>query len=324
MAKNGITFSWNLDGVGGGQRVATGDIEREVENDGLTWVHINDTGRSARQWMEKSFSYLDRIIMDALLEEETHPRFLQHNNGLLLILRGVNLNPEQAPEDMVSLRVWIDAQRIITVERRKVQTIQEIDTLIANGEGPKSAGEFLTKVTDHLFDHMQAIMSRLHDKLDLLEDKLADDPDTVSQGELTALRRSAMTFHRYVSPQREVLAYLRNADLQWLSDIDKRDFAEDWDQIKHMLEDLDFLRDRARIIYDELMSLTNNKVNKNLYMLSAIATIFMPLTFVTGLMGMNVAGIPGSHDPHAFLLVSAISIGMGLLIAIIFRLLKWF
>lgn len=324
MTKHGITFAWTFDGQGGGTRIADTQIAEEIQNAGLAWVHVNDTKRSARSWMEKNFSYLDRVIVDALLEEETHPRYLMHNGGMLLILRGVNLNPDEEPEDMVSLRVWIDEHRIITVERRKVQTIHEIDKLLCHNAGPRNAGEFLTMLTDHLFDHMQETMTRVHDKLDRLEDLLIEKPDAVLQRDVTALRRSAMTFHRYISPQREVISYLRHADVHWLTDTHRRDFSEDWDKIKHMLEDLDFLRDRARIIYDELMSITNQKVNHNLYLLSGIATIFMPLTFVTGLLGMNVEGIPGAHDPYAFLIVTGMTIGLGLLLAFIFKWLKWF
>ena len=324
MARHGITFAWNFDGLGGGTRIAEAQIAEEIENVGLAWVHINDTKRSARSWMEKNFSYLDRIVVDALLEEETHPRYLMHNGGMLLILRGVNLNPDEKPEDMVSLRVWIDEHRIITVERRKVQTVHEIDALLCRNAGPSNAGEFLTTLTDHLFDHMQETMTRVHDKLDKLEDLLLDNPDAVLQRDVTELRRSAMTFHRYISPQREVISYLRYADVPWISDMNKRDFSEDWDKIKRILEDLDFLRDRARIIYDELMSITNQKVNQNLYVLSGIATIFMPLTFITGLLGMNVAGIPWADDPRSFFTVVGLTVGLGLLLAFTFRWLKWF
>ena len=320
----GIKFAWNFDGMGGGERITDENVSEEIRNVGLAWVHINDEDYEARQWIEKEFSYLDSLILDALLAEETHPRYLDHQDGVLMILRGVNLNPEEQPEDMVSLRVWIDQHRIITVERRKVQTICEIDEHLENKTGPKNAGDFLAMVTSHLFDHIEDAMTRVHTKLDLLEDMLIECPDKVKQLDVTQLRRTAMTFHRYIAPQRDVIGHLRRAEKHWLTASHKRSFSEDWDTISRMIENLDFLRDRARIVYDELNSMTNQKTNDNLYLLSGISVIFMPLTFTTGLLGMNVDGIPGAHDPYAFLIVALGNIGFGILLAVVFKLLKWF
>ncbi len=324
MASSGITFAWTLDGKGGGVRVDEENIAEEIRNVGLAWVHINDSDFEAREWIEKEISYLDRIILDALLAEETHPRFIDYQDGMLLILRGVNLNPDQEPEDMVSLRIWVDQHRIITVERRHVRTVREIDARLEKGTGPKSPGDFLTMLTGHLFDHIEDAMTRVHEKLDKLEDCLLDCPDIVAQKDVTELRRAAMTFHRYVAPQREVINHLRHAQKPWLTAVNKRDFSEDWDNVTRMIESLDFLRDRARIVYDELNSITSQKTNQNLYLLSGIATIFMPLTFVTGLLGMNVEGIPGAHDPWAFVITTVGTIALGAMLTIIFKLMKWF
>ena len=320
--KTGIIFSWTIDGTGGGQRVSHSEISEEIRNAGLAWVHVNDTKRSARKWIEREFSYLDRIILDALLADETHPRYLDHQDGILLILRGVNLNPDEKPEDMISLRIWIDSHRIITVEHEQIRTIRDIDHALANGNGPTCAGDFLTMLTEHLFEYMSSAITRIHDRLDDLEDGMSNSPELVESNTVTELRRVAMKFHRYVSPQRDVIAHLANAKNNWLNDTHRRDFLEDWDKVKHILEDLDFLRDRARIVSEELNSLTNQKTNRNLYILSGIATIFMPLTFITGLLGMNVEGIPGADHPEAFAIVTVVTVVFGILLPFIFKKLK--
>lgn len=324
MGQNGITFAWTIDGKGSGTRIQNENIAEEIRNVGLAWVHINDSDFEAREWIEREISYLDRIILDALLAEETHPRHIDYQDGMLLILRGVNLNPDQEPEDMVSLRIWIDSHRIITVERRKVRTVREIDERLEEHTGPKNVGDFLSMLTGHLFDHVDDAITRLHDQLDTLEDKLQDNPDSVSQREVSSLRRQAMTFHRYISPQRDVLNHLRFSDRAWLSQIHKRVFLEHWDKVNRTIESLDFLRDRALIVYDELTSLNNTKTNKNLYLLSGITTIFMPLGFITGLLGMNVMDIPGENEPHAFLYITIGTIALGLMMASVFKWLKWF
>lgn len=84
------------------------------------------------------------------------------------------------------------------------------------------------------------------------------------------------------------------------------------------------MRERSQITYESLNGLLAQRVNKNLYFLSGIATIFMPLTFITGLFGMNVEGIPEAHHPQAFLIICAVTIGLAILQGLIFKWLKWF
>ena len=243
---------------------------------------------------------------------------------MLLILRGVNLNPDSHPEDMVSLRVWIDAERIITIERRKVQSIHMIDAELKNGMGPKSAGDFLSMLCGQLFENLDEALGRLNDRLDMLEENILKSPDYNQRAETLEIRRAAITFRRYVAPQRDVLAHLRFADQTWLEANHKRAFQENLDQVIRTLEDLDLIRERAQISNDTLNSALAHRVNQNIYLLSGIATIFMPLTFITGLLGMNVAGIPAAHYPHAFTIICIITIGVAILQAAFFKWKKWF
>ena len=90
------------------------------------------------------------------------------------------------------------------------------------------------------------------------------------------------------------------------------------------VEDLDTIRERAQIVKDELSNMLSDRLNKNLYILSVIAAIFLPLGFLTGLLGINIGGVPGSDNPNAFWIFNA---GLLVLISLqiwLFRKLKWF
>jgi zinc transporter len=95
------------------------------------------------------------------------------------------------------------------------------------------------------------------------------------------------------------------------------------DRTLRFLEDLDAIRERSQILQDELYSALSSKLNKNIYILSVVTAIFMPLTFLSGLLGMNVAGIPGAHHAFAFGIVCLIALGIGVLELLIFKRLKW-
>jgi zinc transporter len=321
---NGIVFGWTFDGQGGGRRLEIPAVAEEIRNAGLSWVHLNAAQHGVRAWLQREVTDLDKIILDALLAEETRPRTIDNGDGMLLILRGVNLNPDAHPEDMVSLRMWIDAERIITLERRKVQSIHLIDKELKSGIGPKTSGDFLAMLCGQLFENLDESLGRLNDRLDALEENIVESPGDNQRSETLEIRRAAITFRRYVAPQRDVLAHLRFADQSWLGANHKRAFQENLDQVIRTLEDLDLIRERAQISHDTLDSALAHRVNKNIYLLSGIATIFMPLTFITGLLGMNVKGIPAADHPHAFIIICSITIGLALLQGAIFKWKKWF
>lgn len=319
-----VVFAWTLDERGGGRRLDLSEAAEELRNAGLSWVHLQGGTTAARDWLKREVSYLDDIILDALLADETRPRSLEYKGGMVLILRGVNTNPDAEPEDMVSLRLWIDEDRIISIERRRVETIHYIDAQLAKGTGPKNAGDFLSLLTGRLFEHLDHALGRLHDRLDALEDQIEAAPDRSMPSQALSIRRAAIMFRRYVAPQRDVLAHLRHSEQSWISPLHRRGFQEDLDQVLRTTEDLDLMRERAQISYEYLNGLLAQKVNKNLYFLSGIATIFMPLTFITGLFGMNVDGIPYAHHPHAFLSICAVTVGLAVLQGLIFKWMKWF
>lgn len=317
-----IIFGWTFDGKGGGRRLAPEETAEEIRNAGLSWVHLNATDDGARIWLQAEAKYLDDIILDALLADETRPRVLDVGSGMLLILRGVNMNPDSDPEDMVSLRIWIDEERIISIERRQVETIRFIDSHTIKGTGPKGSGDFLSMMCSHLFENLDTALGRLHDRLDVMEETAENKTNHDPRQEALEIRRSAITFRRYVAPQRAVLEHLRFTDYPWIDTQDKRGFQEDADQVLRTIEDLELIRERAQITYELTNSALAQKVNRNVYFLSAIATIFMPLTFVTGLFGMNV-GIPYSDHPYAFAIICGITIGLAVLQAILFKIMKW-
>jgi zinc transporter len=317
-----IVFGWTFDGNGGGRRLEPAETAEEVRNAGLSWVHLNATDDGARTWLQAEAKYLDDIILDALLADETRPRVLDVGTGMLLILRGINTNPESDPEDMVSLRLWIDDERIISIERRQVETIRYIDTRTTKGTGPKDSGAFLAMMCSHLFENLDLALGRLHDRLDTMEELVETDSHYDPRQEALEIRRAAITFRRYVAPQRAVLEHLKHTEFRWIDTQTKRGFQEDADQVLRTIEDLELIRERAQITYELTNSALAQRVNRNVYFLSAIATIFMPLTFVTGLFGMNV-DIPYSDHPYAFSIICGITIGLAALQGIVFRLMKW-
>ena len=148
--------------------------------------------------------------------------------------------------------------------------------------------------------------------------------DTKYRSQITDIRKQAIVFRRYIAPQRDVIAALRVSDMPWLSELHKRRLQESLDRVIRYIEDIDTIRERAQIVKDELTNALSDKMNKNLYLLSVIAAVFLPLGFLTGLLGINVGGVPGVDDPSAFWVFSGFLLVVVALQILLFKRWKWF
>ena len=323
-AKQHVMDAFEIMGDGSGVVLTGDEISKRIKDDALAWVHLDANHALSRTWLSEEVSYLDSIIIDALLAEETRPRIVEFEQGVLLILRGVNLNENATPEDMISVRVWIDQHRIITIERRPLKAVQDIRERLKAGKGPRNSGDFLTMLSARLFERMEPVFSELDERLDDVEERVMDEPDTKDRPTITSIRKQAIVFRRYIAPQRDVMAFLRTSEQPWLDQMHKLRLQESLDRIVRYLEDLDAIRERAQIVKDELSNALADKMNKNMYVLSVIAAIFLPLGFLTGMLGINIGGIPGADNPWAFYIFAGILIALVGLQTLVFKKLKWF
>jgi zinc transporter len=307
MTKQGhghILFSYAFNAEGKAIKLDNEKVAEELRNEGLAWVHLDANKKSAKNWLEREVSYLDHLIMDALLEEETRPRIMKFDNGLLIILRGINLDKNAEPEDMVSIRMWIDNDRIITVQRRNMKAVFEIKNKIEAGKEIKNSGEFLYNLLYEILNITSPFLYALGEKIDLLEEKIMTTHDAKFREEILQARTQSTIFRRYLAPQKDVISKLCNTEQKWITDWAKRHFQENLDHITHMIEEVDETRERSQILHDELANALAERLNKNMYTLSIITAIFMPLTFISGVFGMNIGGVPGvgENENHAFII----------------------
>ncbi|MCB1680301.1 MAG: zinc transporter ZntB [Rhodospirillales bacterium] len=319
-----ILHALKFNGDGSAAVLEACDLPGMIKSDELAWVHLDARSREAREWLETQINYLDSLIVDALLAEETRPRMIEYENGMLLILRGMNFNVNAEPEDMVSIRLWIDPSRIISVQRRPVKAVEDIAALLEKGTGPKTSGDFLTLLTYLLFERMEPVLDDLDERTDTLEQEIIDSPEAEERQLIIELRKEAIIYKRYLLPQRDVLLGLRSSPLPWIQPLHKRQLQETLDRVIRYVEDLDSLRERTQIIKDELVNMLSDRMNHNMYLLSVIAAIFLPLHFMTGLLGMNVAGIPGAQSPWAFWIFLVIVGAVVALQIVLFKKMKWF
>jgi zinc transporter len=297
---------------------------RELKpGDGVVWLHLDYSDPELARWVREE-SGVTEVVAEALLAPETRPRSLVLGDGLLVILRGVNQNPGADPEDMVSVRIWMAGDRIISSGQRKLLSIDDLCMEIEQGTGPTNQGEFLVRLGELMADRIGDVVNDVDDVADSLEDKLLTAEHHELRYALSSVRRQIVALRRYLAPQRDALARLITERSPLINDLVQMQLRELTDRMTRYIEDLDEARDRASVTHEELLNRLAELTNRRMYLLTMIAAIFLPLSFITGLLGINVGGIPGAGDRHAFLAVIGLLAVISVAQWLYFRWRKWF
>ncbi len=323
MEEDGLIFACLLDGNGGAERVGWEAVESWTASRPPIWLHVNGASERVRQWLG-SDGGLTEPTAGAMLSSESRPRVFHGSKGFVAILRGVNLNPGSEIEDMVSLHMWSDGNRLITVRQEKlISTRNLFEKLVTRKEGPASLPQLYVELIDDLTDGIGRIVVDYDDQIDDIEARTErDDPSELRQV-LGDLRQEVVGVRRFLAPQREGLNRLMADPPDWLDQQMSLTLRETADRTQRHIEEIDVARERALVLKDHIANRLSEQLNRNLYVLSIVAAIFLPLSFLTGLLGINVGGMPGVESGDAFW-VTCVALTVLLVIELlVFRKLKW-
>nr|WP_238938947.1 zinc transporter ZntB [Mixta mediterraneensis] len=298
-----------MDGKGGQIAIEDKDV---IHCEKPCWLHLNYTHPQSLEWLQ-STPLLPDSVRDALAGDSMRPRVNRLGDGFMIVLRSVNYNSDSRPDQLVAMRLFINDKLIVSTRRRKVYAVDEVLTDLQNGNGPVDCGSWLVEICDALTDHTSEFIEELHDKIIELEDALLDQR-IPARGELGLLRKQLIVMRRYMAPQRDVYARLASEKLPWMDDSERRRMQDISDRLGRGLDDLDAGVARTAVLADELASVMAESMNRRTYTMSLMAMIFLPATFLTGLFGVNLGGIPGGTWHYGFsvfcLLLAVLALGV--------------
>jgi zinc transporter len=324
-AQWGLLHALVLDGKGGSRSIARTELDcLQLQPHESVWLHWDRSHPQTQTWL-RTASGLNEFVCDLLLEENTRPRLLPlPDDQLLLFLRGVNLNPGAEPEDMVSVRIFAAAQQVISLRLRSLRATDELIELLAQGKGPKTASELLLYLSQYLTDKVQKVVSELTELVDEVEEAMdADERHVPEHGKMLHIRRRAAGLRRFLAPQREIYAQLTRIKMPWFV----ADDADYWNELNNSLtrylEELELSRERVGLVLESEDRRLNERMNRTMYRFGIITGIFLPMSFLTGLLGINVGGIPGSDNPYGFVMACSLMVVVALGQWWMFRRLRW-
>jgi len=318
----GASFAYAISEAGQATQLPLDGAELAAANAHFLWVHVNGSDPACLAWLRSEDAGIGRSAVDALTARETRPRAAALGHGAIVNLRGPDADPD--PHDdtgLVSIRMWAERGRVVSLGYRPLAAMPDL-RMAVEGRRVRDAGDFITTLALLLTDRLAPEIREVGDRLDVLEERVAQ-ADQAFREELVEVRTEAIEYRRFIWPQKEAIGRLTGTDFVWLDEDDRLKMREVHDQIARIFEELESIRERAALVSDQLWDLRAEETNRRTLLLSIVAAIFLPLGYVAGLMGMNVPGIPFSHDPHGFWKITGLTVLTGTVLMLWFRRRGW-
>lgn len=299
-----------FDGKGGVRRHTTED-EPKAPLRGFVLIAGNSRAPEFRVWMKGE---LGDFHADLLSAPSTRARCTVVGDKALVVIRVAR--PGAEPDDMGRqlMSLLIEKGRVTIASELNVVDFLGIPKWESSHHAPVSPADLVARLGLRAADRMEPLVEMLGDRLDSIEESLIIEDMSKAQSRLSHLRRTMINFRRMVWPLRDTLNTLEIEDLSFFSARDRLRLREASARSARLGDELQAMSERAVLVHEQIIDARAEQMNRTMLILAAVTVVFMPLTLITGALGMNVSGIPMASDPDAFwyvcsgLLVLAIGI----------------
>jgi zinc transporter len=288
----------------------------------LVWIHLTTNDERAKAWLGGEAG-LSPYVTEALTAVETRPRCDAVGEGAVINLRGLSSEELAASDPLASIRMYALHGRVFSVTRKRLNAVPAVRTEIEAG-AILDPGDLIAALAQTITEELDPVVAELGDSLDDCEEKIAASRAFELRRLVNQSRVQAIGFRRFLVPQRAALEKLAGLGIDWLDDDDRLHLAAAADRAARMAEELESIRERAALVHETLTDLRAEQIDQRSLIIAVVAMVFLPLTFITGLLGMNVAGIPFAHEQWAFWGVVGVCAVLGVAVAAYFIARHWF
>ncbi|MEO7223717.1 MAG: CorA family divalent cation transporter, partial [Devosia sp.] len=266
---------------------------------------------------------LGDFVSDMISVPTTRTRCVVMDDKAMVMLRvpRPNASPEDVGRQLLSL--WLEKGKVIVSSELNIPDFLGVTQWQQSHHAPLSPADLVARLGLRAADRMEPLVERLGDNLDAIEEGLMLNKSQDVRSKLAHLRRNLISFRRLIWPQRDVLNTLEIEDLSFFSPRDRVRLREASARSARLGDELQALSERAVLVHEQILDTRAEQMNKIMLLLTAVTVIILPLTLISGLLGMNVAGIPIADHPQAFWIVAGILGVIGALLFVVMRRVKW-
>ena len=299
-------------------RFGPGKAADNTGPDGVTWFDIDIADAAEREWLT-AWQEISDQTRTALLEPVRFSHYEQVPDGTLLSIRTLRPGPTEDLADLGDLKLLIGPTRAITLRSGTLAAVDELRQNLSSDKSLVTAVDLLGFMVTGMTNRMEPVISDLTQDIDDVEDALLDGGSVPPQQTLSEFQRRIFRTRRHVDSTQQVLDPMTTDPALALDADDRETLVRASKHVTRYLQRLDECRTRVQTLGDQIEARRSEIMTRSSLNLTIVATVFLPLTFITGLLGMNVAGIPDQHNPYGFWLVTGLSVIISLLAWLLLR-----
>lgn len=275
----------------------------------VLWLHFNLSNLRARRWLAQS-ERVPPALHEALAERDDRGRVQVVGAGLLAVIHDLAYDEPTDPAVLGTLWVYADARLLLSARAHPLRSTDELRLAVREGLHAATGVELAAQLLDLRNEGLSACIDAMAEQVNEIEDDILVG-GTSAREELGRLRRGCVHLRRQFGPERSSLHKLLQRPPAWLGAGESERLREVAEQLGFVLDDQGEVYERAKLLQEELASRVAEDTNRNLYVISVLTAVFLPMTLITGIFGMNVENMPLTGSPHAFGWVMLTIVGAG-------------
>ena len=305
---NGVVFAWAITSSGENYELPLVDIAQSLEDPNLSiWLHLNLTNFQVQRWLEKTSLVPERIV--EMIEEGVNRSRLERveklDDCLLMVMNDFaqEFGNKENDSSLGTLWAFLTPRLMISLRNNPLRTTDKLRFELRNGLlQPRSIIELFHELIDLRAEYLRTILNRLSETMDDLEEILLKGKNLPEHEFLGRIRIECSRLRRQFSPELIALHRLQKRLPYWFTDDDKLRLNDDLELLSHLVQEISNLYDRAKVLQDEQAAHVAQFNARNLQVLSVMTVIFLPMTLLTGVMGMNMEDLPGLKESFYFMM----------------------
>jgi zinc transporter len=285
----------------------------------LEWIVLNGRDEKDRKWLATQGG-LDETVKALVSDPPRRSERVHHGAAMVLTLvRPVDVTCE----DLMGLRIVIEPNRVVTVGYGADWTVDDALARQVAGGLPASVSRVLALLVTSLVKPLESEIMRLADRLDTLEESAMKENDDRIDDDVVLVGQQILGLRRYLAPMNDEFSFLVLDPDELPGVAESKYLRRAAQSLSRWVGALDSAHGRVTLILNQLANRDGSRLERSMHKLTLVATVFLPLTFITGLLGVNVPGIPGAHNPFAFWLLCVFLTGVAVGAVLLIRRGKW-
>jgi magnesium transporter len=303
-------------------RLLTGWLEHSPEQ---LWIDLQEPTTDELAFVRDRF-HLHPLAIEECDHAGVRPKIEEFEDHIYVVLHGINHNEGADVLDTVEFKFFLRRGLLITVHDKSSRSIRAVQERL--GREPqllpkRGVDTVLHHIVDAVIDHYFPILEAYEERLERIESAIFREPTTELLEEMLVLQRRFLTLHRIIQPQLDILGALSSGRFDEIEEADLAYFRDVYDHLQRIAERLHVAREMLSGAMQCYLSQSSNRMNAVMKSLAILATVLLPASFVTSLLGMNLDHLPGRNAPETFWLVAGLSISASALLVLVLKRLRW-